>query len=97
MVPLSKCGCVLASAVLCALPSAVMARGSGGDQRFASPPIEFGAQPMYVAAPVSVEVGGVPGAEPVLVPLPPGVWAAMSGLAGLAVVAVWRKHRLREQ
>ena len=55
------------------------------------------------------ETGDVPGAaapvavadrqqaEPVLVPLPPGAWAAMSGLMGLAAVAAWRKHRLREE
>lgn len=98
MVPVSKCAGVLAAAALSALTGAVNAQGSGGDKAYAIPQIELAAQPLYAAAaPTSVDVSGAPGVEPVLVPLPPGVWAAVSGLTGLAVVAVWRKHRFRQE
>jgi hypothetical protein len=97
MLPFSKSGRVLVAAALSALTSAATAQGSGGEKAYAMPAIEVAAQPLYASAPARMEGGGAPGVEPVLVPLPPGVWAAMSGLAGLAMVAVWRKHRLREE
>ncbi len=63
------------------------------------PEIELASTPLYDPGPSAapVAVADRQQAEPVLVPLPPGAWAAMSGLMGLAAVAAWRKHRLREE
>jgi hypothetical protein len=99
MCPSSQFRAVIAAAAVCTLTSASLGQeGSGGARPFAKAPLEVSVQPLYATAPAAAM--GAPasaGSEPVLVPLPPGVWAAVSGLAGLAVAAVWRKHRLREE
>ena len=75
------------------------ARGSSGEMPSFKVNLEgLSAPTRYAPAPVaSGALSGSPAAEPLLVPLPPGVWATMSGLTGLAIVAMWRKHRLREE
>jgi hypothetical protein len=99
MFPSTQIRVVVAAAAGIALATAAFGQqGSGGSQPFATPALQVSAQPLYAAAPPSEFAAAAPsGSEPVLVPLPPGVWAAMSGLAGLALAAAWRKHRLREQ
>ena len=57
----------------------------------------LGKTPAFIQPPMHSSRTGetVMDADPVLVPLPPSAWAAASGLVGLAVVAVWRRHKLR--
>jgi hypothetical protein len=60
-------------------------------------PLGLAHRPMYELSPATMTVveSSPPEAEPVLVPLPPGAWAALTGLVGLATVAAWRKYRFR--
>lgn len=91
-----------ASAVVFVAGSAALAEKRPDSVKSSSAPAKddslgLAQRPMYELSPATMPNVDThpPAVEPVLVPLPPGAWAALTGLVGLATVAAWRKYRFR--
>jgi hypothetical protein len=78
-------------------------RGSCGGESAGSFPARIdvtglGAPPRFQPSPAMLqEQPSRETQELILVPLPAPVWVTATGLSGLAIVAAWRRHKLREQ
>lgn len=92
------CRAGVAAAIICATGAAGEEGPAQSRPEFVSSgTIDLTASPLYLAPPNGARVVDGQKPEPVLVPLPPGAWTALSGLVGLAAVAAWRKHRFRQE
>lgn len=90
-------GCAASSALATGEPNHVPNKAPSGETKNPDTNFTLVAPPMYEGVPVIERAAPPDQAEPVLVPLPPGAWAALSGLVGLAAVAAWRKYRFRHE